>query len=133
MKAKYEVWRARELKYSCVTTTRNTEDMIGILSSRYLPYNIPFKIIQIQNGNTVCVYNNLRMGIVERRKLRVKKESYRAKAKPVIDNVTGTVYKSINYLAGLLKMPQTALQRQLNNGNHKGRYSLLQNHKEDAA
>lgn len=59
-KAKYQVWRAKDLRYSCVTTTRNTEDMINVLSYRFLQLSIPFKIIKIQDGKSKVVYDNFK-------------------------------------------------------------------------
>jgi len=88
-KAKYEVTVDSFVRYFCVTTTRNTEDMINILSGMFPNDNKhKVKIFQYCNGEKKLVYGT---------------HYSRKEPRKVIDTVTGETYNSAQELATHLK------------------------------
>lgn len=120
-KAKYEVLHNLKSIYSCITTTRNTEDMINILMGRYEHKGFPMRIRKTCEGVSEIIYT----ANFHPRPLPKPKENklWKTKPKPVIDSETGQVFSSISQCANHLNVFRSELERLLKKNNY--RYKLL--------
>lgn len=122
IKTKYEITTGRKVMYSCVTTTRNCEDMINILSKRFDNNGFPYRIVQTQDDVKNIVHDNFSRPVPKEKH---KLQDYRRKGRPVIDNETGQVYQSMTKLAGELRMYREVLKRLLEKNIPNFKYSFL--------
>lgn len=124
MKAKYEVTVGTHVVYSCVTTTRNTEDMLTILRERYEGHPLSIRIWQTQDGERTVIWDNL--VIYQPRNKSPRKLRGKQKYTPIIDNQTGKIYKSLSQAEIHTGIFKTELKRRIEKNIPNYRYSFYQ-------
>ena len=103
-KAKYRVYVGSIEKYICVTTTRNTEDMLSILLDNFKGYERLKIIKEVKGSLSVVIYGKYNSKVKQPRK--------------VIDTVTGEIFDSAKDLATRTKKSYVAVRLCLT-GNRK--------------
>jgi len=122
-KAKYEVLRGSKVIYTCITTTRNSEDIINILNDRFGSHEFKYRIKQTIEGVDRVLYDNFIKPIPKEKQI---SRDWRRKARPILDNKTGKIIPSMTQLAKELGIKQMEVQRRLQKKIPNDRYQLLQ-------
>ena len=122
IKARYDVLYKNGIKYTCFTTTKTRKEVVDILLDRFNDCDFTFKIKETINGVSEMVYSNL-----ESKTLVYKPEKIVSCKMliPVKDKETGKIYRSINALAKIIGIHQSALQRELQKGLSGYRYEII--------
>jgi len=120
-KAKYEVTVGTHVVYSCVTTTRNVEDMLTILRGRYESKPFSIRIWQTQDGERKVIWDNL--SLYQPLKKRGKQRG-KQKYTPILDNTTGVIYKSLSQAEIHTGIFKTELKRRIEKNIPNYRYSF---------